>query len=192
MRFQCPQCDHRSKERSNIAAHITQRHGMEVEGYSSYKCPFPGCKNVRRTQWDLNHHYKTHMPQSCEICNERFPSPQYLETHMVNVHGEDSVKARAYKQYTKTSQCSECGMVFKSKDALKNHLIRNHDKNAEAKFLCTECGKRYKLKQDLTVHWNMMHAHKKVICKLCPPPKSGGKPKEYVPQVMQIHMRTVH
>ncbi|XP_078037449.1 uncharacterized protein LOC144470323 [Augochlora pura] len=122
----------------------------------------------------------------CRICEIVYNTPQSLNTHVRRVHEkpyrcvhchEAFVSKRAYKEHMKTHKlktsvgCPFCQQRFKRMFSLRQHQIRVHS-TIEPKFVCDHCGKRFKLKSDMSLHIDKSHMKShgrmfKFSCHLC-------------------------
>ena len=64
--------------------------------------------------------------------------------------------------------CSVCNTVFAKKEILQAHFVRKHTE--EYNFSCEHCGKKFKIKGDLTTHTRLHHLESPTVCDVC------GKP----------------
>jgi predicted RNA-binding Zn-ribbon protein involved in translation (DUF1610 family) len=59
--------------------------------------------------------------------------------------------------------CPECGQATNSREALRSHLRREHDKSladvglAEARYVCPECGGKFDAGQGFAAHLRAIH-----------------------------------
>ncbi|XP_018403818.1 PREDICTED: zinc finger protein 761-like [Cyphomyrmex costatus] len=61
--------------------------------------------------------------------------------------------------------CNQCDYKNKNKYELKIHVARKH--TDDFKFSCETCGKKFKVKGDLTNHIRFSHREQPVICDVC-------------------------
>ena len=84
--FACPQCDYRSKHKSNVTSHIKSKH----LGIRKYKCE--ECSELFHTQQNLDYHMRTHTgekPFACPQCDYRSAFIGNMTKHVKRVHGEN-------------------------------------------------------------------------------------------------------
>ncbi|XP_033333899.2 zinc finger and BTB domain-containing protein 41 [Megalopta genalis] len=122
----------------------------------------------------------------CRICQIVYDTQQSLDTHVRRVHEKPYrclhchdafMSKRAYKEHMKTHKtktpvgCPFCQQRFKRMFGLRQHQIRVHS-TIEPKFVCDHCGKRFKLKSDMSLHIDKSHMKNpvrvyKFSCQLC-------------------------
>ncbi|ELT92330.1 hypothetical protein CAPTEDRAFT_100028, partial [Capitella teleta] len=83
----------------------------------------------------------------CEICGAAYKSAGGLQTHRFVKHNIRWKNASEWK-------CEKCEKTFKLKAVFERHLL-THSSVLLAK--CDICGKSYKTKGDLNVHYKRIH-----------------------------------
>ncbi|XP_076380722.1 uncharacterized protein LOC117224805 isoform X1 [Megalopta genalis] len=100
---------------------------------------------------------------SCNECNFKTTKKSSLYSHIKRKH-------RVTKPCTPDGLpelfcCNQCDYKNKNKYELKIHVARKH--TDDFKFSCETCGKKFKVKGDLTNHIRFSHKEQPVICDVC-------------------------
>ncbi|CAK9820699.1 Zinc finger protein 26 [Anthophora plagiata] len=100
---------------------------------------------------------------SCNECTFKTNKKSSLYSHIKRKH-------KVPKSCTPDGQpqlfyCSQCEYKNKNKYELKVHVARKH--TDDFKFSCETCGKKFKVKGDLTNHIRFSHKEQPVICDVC-------------------------
>ncbi|XP_057337368.1 zinc finger protein 62 homolog isoform X2 [Microplitis mediator] len=95
---------------------------------------------------------------SCDECGYKAIKKSSLHNHIFKKH---TMKSNAPEVYN----CSLCEYKNKNKYELKIHIARKHTQ--DYKFTCEFCGKKFKVKGDLTNHVRFSHKEQPVICDVC-------------------------
>ena len=125
----------------------------------------------------------------CTQCNVTFNSMSILDSHRKNVHGEmnlirinrltESIKEVLYPESVKSElsqkslDCSECGLIFSSKEEQEIHLKQNCDgkvkENIQASFYCGLCEKPFERRGPMVNHRLLVHTvrTKDIHCDFC-------------------------
>ncbi|XP_046141149.1 zinc finger protein 675-like isoform X1 [Osmia bicornis bicornis] len=99
----------------------------------------------------------------CNECSFKTNKKSSLYSHIKRKH-------RPAKSLTADGQpqlfyCTQCEYKNKNKYELKVHFARKHTK--DFKFSCEICGKKFKVKGDLTNHIRFSHKEQPVMCDVC-------------------------
>ncbi|OAD58809.1 Zinc finger protein 26 [Eufriesea mexicana] len=100
---------------------------------------------------------------SCNECTFKTNKKSSLYSHIKRKH-------KIPKSCTPDGQpqlfyCNQCDYKNKNKYELKVHVARKH--TDDFKFSCETCGKKFKVKGDLTNHIRFSHKEQPVICDVC-------------------------
>nr|XP_031846103.1 zinc finger protein 1 homolog [Nomia melanderi] len=100
---------------------------------------------------------------SCNECTFKTTKKSSLYSHIKRKH-------RVTKPCTPDGLpelfcCNQCDYKNKNKYELKIHVARKH--TDDFKFSCETCGKKFKVKGDLTNHIRFSHKEQPVICDVC-------------------------
>lgn len=107
----------------------------------------------------------------CTDCEDKFRSETELLRHIEKDHG------RRFSY-----ECAECGLGFKMKLLLTQHLLTH---SIVRNFNCEQCGNAFKTSNHLRRHIKTVHAEVRYPCELCPV-SYGRKDK------LRMHMERVH
>ncbi|XP_072042624.1 uncharacterized protein [Amphiura filiformis] len=89
-------------------------------------------------------------------CNKRFPSPELLEEHKLEVHGT----VDKYK-------CRHCCLTYKTRSGLTRHNVRDHPGPGNKPYPCATCDKSFTDKQSLIRHQRIHSEHSNLQCEFC-------------------------
>lgn len=153
---------------------------------NNFKCK--SCLKLYPTAMKLKQHYlRVHAPKKfkCSKCPRSFGTLLLFNRHTKDSHCS-VVCSQCGKMYTNTYSlrhheqshkfrlvCHSCGKVYKGKGAFNNHIQmklceKMRKTNAEAKFACDYCEKKYSQKTALSVHIRLEHENgKALICDWC-------------------------
>lgn len=117
-------------------------------------CPL--CEKCFKDEDQMHKHVaRTHKkPYNCDKCHKGYFSDLALEEH------------RKTHEVVSFHRCPVCQMQYKTVTGLKHHRIREHT-DIEPKFVCDFCGKRFKLKLDLSLHIDRSHMNATYVCRFC-------------------------
>ena len=112
---------------------------------------------------------------TCTLCNKSFQSPgeydqhkrqEYLNTLFKCSHcgqvfeRRDFQLAHERKHIYKIQHECDCGKKFKSREALKNHVMKKHLNEQDDENVC-DCGKKFKSRDALKNHVMKKHSNEK-------------------------------
>ena len=78
---------------------------------------------------------------------------------------DPAVKTELKVEKSESYQCGTCGYTCRTKYELKTHVTRKRAEDFSC--ACESCGKKYKIRGDLTNHIRFQHHEKPVICDVC-------------------------
>ena len=156
-------CDKKFKKQSDMKKHVKNIH----KGERSH-CDL--CGDYFK---DLHYHIKVfheHVSFPCEMCNKKYTTKQGLNFHIKHTHGD-----------SKKEVCDYCAVEVKH---VKHHIKMMHSGVVEKKISCEDetCTKKFRTKQEATIHFNAAHLNKKEMCPLC-----GGWYKNLYTHIHQTH-----
>lgn len=99
---------------------------------------------------------------ACNECGFKTGKKSSLYSHIKRKHKEPRGVCDAQPELF---HCSQCDYKNKNKYELKIHVARKH--SDDFKFSCETCGKKFKVKGDLTNHIRFSHREQPVICDVC-------------------------
>lgn len=100
---------------------------------------------------------------SCNECIFKTNKKSSLYSHIKRKH--KVAKSCASDGQPQLFYCNQCDYKNKNKYELKVHVARKH--TDDFKFSCETCGKKFKVKGDLTNHIRFSHKEQPVICDVC-------------------------
>lgn len=100
---------------------------------------------------------------SCNECVFKTNKKSSLYSHIKRKH--KVAKSCANDGQPQLFYCNQCDYKNKNKYELKVHVARKH--TDDFKFSCETCGKKFKVKGDLTNHIRFSHKEQPVICDVC-------------------------
>jgi hypothetical protein len=114
------------------------------------------CQRVFATPRTLKKHLFVHndVPRyECKECHKKFRSHTGMKQHTLLQHGQTKVVDgnEIYVAVPKQQEtCAICCKTFVSKNSLQKHIKTLHNENA--KFVCENCGQKFKYKSTFTHH----------------------------------------
>lgn len=183
--FSCNICSYETHSKMGLARHISIKHNKaRREGISTFgnnvvfacdQCEFQS-QNKKTMDWHRRQHTAPANDEdnggtySCNDCNFSTWTKGQLYLHIKRKHkGVESQEGvggtDVQKRQEQIISCDQCDYTCKSKHVMKVHVIRKHteDYNHE----CEICGKKYKVKADLTNHIRFQHREQPIICDVC-------------------------
>lgn len=171
--FSCNLCNFECPTRVGLLNHATRKHksSTTIQSYECEECDYK-CTN-RHT---MNSHKRKHkgiepvqsIKYSCNDCQFKTRSKNVLLLHIHKNHKLEGCQVEQDEIIQKRPEfykCEQCDYTNKNKYELKIHVIRKHSE--EYNHSCDECGKKYKLKGDLTNHIRFQHREQPIICDVC-------------------------
>ena len=194
VKYLCKNSDHETKsarytKQRNTKYYLSKKIAPNLE----LKCDY--CEKVLMTSKRVKIHYSNFHPGkpiianhltrlNCKNCDEFFFTSKELDRHLnldheietklnyckkckqsyTNEH-KHCVKDNVYPSQTEKFLCNECGIYCKTKQCLKSHIERVHEK---LKHVCDQCNKSYSSKGLLLSHKQSVHDNCKAFeCRPC-------------------------
>ncbi|XP_058458699.1 PR domain zinc finger protein 5-like isoform X2 [Malaya genurostris] len=144
------------------------------DAHSTHICML--CGKVVKHLIALENHMKGHEKDreptiNCTLCDEKFRTQVELEKHAVKVHA-----ARI------SFDCHECGLGFKHKLLLSQHLLTH---SVERNYNCEQCERSFKTANHLRRHIRTVHTEVRYVCEHCQ--MSYGRRDK-----LRMHMERAH
>ena len=141
-------CDIKFKKKSDMKKHIRNVHNNE-------KSLCVQCGDCFK---DLNYHIKVfheNVQYPCDICTKEYTTKQGLAFHMKHSHGSG-----------KKEICHICAVEVKH---VRHHIKMKHSGAVDKNIPCQDenCVKKFRTKQEASIHFNSGHLNKKEMCTLC-------------------------
>ncbi|MHA1112541.1 MAG: C2H2-type zinc finger protein [Promethearchaeota archaeon] len=147
-KFKCSDCDKAFASQEALDQHMNSKHKDNAQGKKSsnidsekgkpsetskVKCPY--CGKLRSKKGLKEHVANTHeIP--CPYCSERISSQNSLLKHI-----EGSHKEKIFTSFI----CHPCKKVFKSEDALFQHMrLKGHHLESTESLICPQCNKEFR------------------------------------------------
>ncbi|XP_051170852.1 zinc finger protein 112-like isoform X5 [Leptopilina boulardi] len=166
-KLSCSQCNFQCVKKLIMLNHVTKEHQQET--INNYRCNF--CDFTCSTRNILHIHKSHHRVINdsnifiCNYCGFRAKKKTFIHTHIKKKHLKISLTEKDDINTPKFYFCQQCDYKNKSKYELKIHVIRKH--TDDYKFPCETCGKKFKVRGDLTNHVRFSHKEQPVICDVC-------------------------
>jgi len=156
--FKCLFCSKLYTTRGSFRCHLNKFHKSK-----GFRCRFPLCAAVFRTEVNLENHYqKVHFitsekkPFECEVCKNWYASKDYLKYHMKS-------HAKKEEQGPEMFKCLICKELFSSVYYLNKHKKENH-KPEGIKCQIQPCQLYFKTTDEMKEHFENKHNNN---CKFC-------------------------
>ncbi|XP_048515113.1 zinc finger protein 665-like isoform X1 [Athalia rosae] len=162
----CTSCNFKCNKRAALASHVARKHKTTAEECRCNICDFKCLK--KSTMYS---HKRRHRAESdgtlynCNECNFKTLKKASLYSHIKRKHKIQSLTGSTVDLITEYFYCNQCDYKNKNKYELKVHVARKH--TDDFKFSCETCGKKFKVKGDLTNHIRFNHKEGPVICDVC-------------------------
>ncbi|XP_077341157.1 zinc finger protein 711 [Lithobates pipiens] len=170
---QCPHCDHKSTNSSDLKRHVISVHTKDFP----HKCDV--CDKGFHRPSELKKHSETHQGKKvhhCRHCDFKTPDPFILSGHILSVHTKDlPFKCKKckrgfrlqpeLKKHMKTHsgkkvyQCQYCEYSTTDASGFKRHVISIHTKDYPHR--CEFCKKGFRRPSEKNQH--IMRHHKEVL-----------------------------
>ena len=173
----CNMCDKKFKTISSLAAHKSN-----IRSKRRFKCEF--CEYQATTKGSLKGHTSSkheNKRYECPACVYKATSKSNLGRHVKSKHGSErfncdecdksfffETELASHKKYHHTvHKCEQCDFTAWNPVKVREHLITKHTDPDFNPHVCTNCGKGFKLKMNLTRHMETHDTVKKHECKVC-------------------------
>lgn len=107
---------------------------------------------------------------SCVTCDFQSNKKSTMIVHLAETHertcADDNFTTNIDDNNDKRKlTCIVCGLVCARKETLRSHFVRKHTQHY--RYSCEHCGKKFKIKGDLTTHTRLKHREPPVMCDVC-------------------------
>ncbi|KAK2582829.1 hypothetical protein KPH14_008914 [Odynerus spinipes] len=163
--FSCSCCAFRCKKRSTMTSHVAKKHNSKAN--LEERCDL--CDFTCAKKSTLYSHKRQHKIEAlneiyaCNECDFKTIKRTSLYSHIKRKH--KTTRSCTGEDQPELFYCSQCDYKNKNKYELKVHVARKH--TDDFKFSCETCGKKFKVKGDLTNHIRFSHREQPVICDVC-------------------------
>lgn len=176
--FLCAHCPKSFKRVSELNHHIKGH-----TGETKHTCDV--CGRGFRRQSELQRHATLHTderPHNCPVCGKDFRSFSSMREHTQRHYGHTGkhICPQCGKHFFKrlklerhliskkycTTKCRYCLKEIENPDERKNHEL-THVNDGTLKFVCTVCGKRFRVKGHLNKHARIHSGEKPYVCEEC-------------------------
>lgn len=148
-RYKCRLCTSTFKEKRYFQSHMRTVHSKK----KSLKCTVIGCE---------------------EVFVYRVQRLRHLRQKHPEVYEESDTEENVSKDLDEAIECELCDLAFESKEAIEDHLEKDHDENEdeddEKKRTCESCQPRkvFKKTRYLLLHIQAVHSDQTFQCTECP------------------------
>ncbi|KAF7406016.1 hypothetical protein HZH68_005385 [Vespula germanica] len=163
--FSCSCCTFRCKKRSTMTSHVNKKHSNKAT--LEERCDLCDFKCAKKST--LYSHKRQHKIEAlnqvyaCNECDFKTIKRTSLYSHIKRKH--KTMRSCTGNDQPELFYCNQCDYKNKNKYELKVHVARKH--TDDFKFSCETCGKKFKVKGDLTNHIRFSHREQPVICDVC-------------------------
>jgi hypothetical protein len=177
--FACHACSYETLSRMGLKRHISIKHnktrrdaGSKGDSHECEQCDFK-CLNGKTMDWHKRQHSAPPNAEDdgnsyfCNDCDFSTWTKGQLYLHIKRKHRDAEGNSRdgELEPSDHLFACEQCDYTSKNKHVMKVHVIRKHTN--EYNHECEICGKKYKIKADLTNHVRFQHREQPIICDVC-------------------------
>nr|XP_046481037.1 zinc finger protein 91-like [Neodiprion pinetum] len=161
----CNSCEFKCEKGVPLASYVVDKHKAAEE----FRCDVCDFKCFKKST--MYSHKRRHRADSdgkiynCNECKFKTTKKTSLYSHIKRKHKVLTKNDAGMEQVTEYFYCNQCEYKNKNKYELKVHVARKH--TDDFKFSCETCGKKFKVKGDLTNHIRFNHKEGPVICDVC-------------------------
>ena len=112
---ECGECGKEISSR-NLESHLQMKHGKEAPIYKCEECPYVTLKHTNLTRHKLVH-VKDNPAKECPHCETTFRNGWVLKRHIESKHQDLNF------------HCTLCEKVYKRRDKLREHMLKEHTEN---------------------------------------------------------------
>ncbi|XP_014208850.1 zinc finger protein 347 isoform X1 [Copidosoma floridanum] len=176
--YNCNMCVYETNSKMGLQRHISIKHNKprreaaKLDPNASHncdQCEFK-CMNAKLMEWHKKQHSAPPNAEEgrvyfCDHCDFSTWAKSQLNQHIKRKHKPDESGIEVVVKKQNGFPCEHCDYVSKNKHSLKVHFMRKHCE--EYNHECLTCGKKYKVKADLTNHIRFQHREQAIICDVC-------------------------
>ncbi|XP_058798726.1 zinc finger protein 84-like isoform X3 [Phymastichus coffea] len=170
--FICHLCSYETLSKMGLQRHISikherVRHREAKVKNEPYLCSEANCSyrtfNAKVLEWHVKQRHRRSPAADyyCDDCDFSTWTKALLLTHMKRNHTGAGLASGDIGPL----QCDCCDYTTRNKHVMKVHVIRKHTEGFS--HACELCGKKYKIKADLTNHVRFQHREQPIICDVC-------------------------
>jgi len=184
--YGCILCPTTRSQKAQLRAHMVKNHNTTLTDFRTVTGPGDhlkfryksGQKQVSmKALGPMSMRKRREENMSCQLCEVKSNSMDFLERHMVAVHGMENEKITRFK-------CEQCEFTSIWPGGLKLHVQNIHTLPLEKRktHLCPHCGSKFVNPRQLKTHVDAVHLKiKRYRCKLCDIRFcAGGNLKEHI------------
>ncbi|XP_055533663.1 zinc finger protein 99-like [Wyeomyia smithii] len=177
--LKCQKCKYSTHFPANFRNHQAVHLKKEEK---TYECVHSGCTEVFNDSRSRSKHYRSvHKTHVCDVCGVRFAHANRLTVHKerhlnllsycctycdhrCNTKSDLTTHINVKHNAAYFFACVICGVRFKRKSAMKDHMNGHND---ERKYKCNQCDKSFHKLSALRRHKKMVHENFRRSCEHC-------------------------
>ncbi|XP_011502102.1 PREDICTED: zinc finger protein 846-like [Ceratosolen solmsi marchali] len=156
--YNCPHCEFQATRRSFMNAHLTQEHNSEWKEAVSQQDNSASNEITKQYVPAIRNH-------ACYYCHFAATTRSTLNAHTRRKHPGYLQPIKSRKQPPMEMHCDECDFSTTDRHKMQMHIERKHV--TECRYTCEYCGKKFKVKCDLTSHIRFQHFRTPTVCDVC-------------------------